>query len=163
MSENSYKKMLSFLENHIFLKNIVVLLGKVITVAVYIFFPAFLIYLYLISYNGLLKIILIPLISFIILSIVRRIINLPRPYEKYDITPLYKKDTKGLSCPSRHTFSAFVIGFCVMYVSVPLGVVLTLLAVILAVTRVLCGVHFIRDVVWGAIAAALAAIIGILF
>lgn len=163
MSENSYKKMLSFLENHIFLKNIVVLLGKVITVAVYIFFPAFLIYLYLISYNGLLKMILIPLISFIILSIVRRIINLPRPYEKYDITPLYKKHTKGFSCPSRHTFSAFVIGFCVMYVSVPLGVVLTLLAVILAVTRVLCGVHFIRDVVWGAIAAALAAIIGILF
>lgn len=163
MSENSYKKMLSFLENHIFLKNIVVLLGKVITVTVYIFFPAFLIYLYLISYNGLLKIILIPFISFIILSIVRRIINLPRPYEKYDITPLYKKDTKGLSCPSRHTFSAFVIGFCVMYVSVPLGVILTLLAVILAVTRVICGVHFIRDVVWGAIAAALAAIIGILF
>ncbi len=163
MSENSYKKMLAFMENHNFLKRFAVISGKVITLAVYIFYPIFLIYLYSISYSGLIKIVLIPLVSFIVLSIVRRLINAPRPYEKFDIKPLYDKHTKGQSCPSRHTFSAFVIGFCAMYVSVPLGVVLTLLAVILAVTRVLCGVHFIRDVVWGTIAAALAAIIGILF
>ena len=77
--------------------------------------------------------------------------------------PLYDKKTKGQSCPSRHTFSAFVIGFCAMYVSIPLGIVLTVMAIILAVSRVLCGVHFIRDVVCGLVAAAIAAIIGILF
>lgn len=158
MSENSYKKMLSFMENHKFLKKSAVITGKVITLAVYIFYPLFLAYLYLISYSGLMKIILIPLISFIVLSIARRLINAPRPYEKFDIKPLYDKKTKGQSCPSRHTFSAFVIAFCAMYVSIPLGITLTVLAIILAVSRVLCGVHFIKDVVWGAVSAVLGAV-----
>ncbi len=161
MKENSYKKMLVFLENNPTLKKVVVMANKIITVAIYLFYPLFLVYLYLISYSGLTKIILIPLISFTILSIVRKIINYPRPYEKYDITPLCKKGAKGLSCPSRHTFSAFVISFCVMYVSLPLGIALSVLSIILAVTRVLCGIHFIRDVIWGMAAALIPAIIGI--
>ena len=109
------------------------------------------------------KILLIPLVSFIVLSIIRYFLNMPRPYEKYDIKPLYNKKTKGKSCPSRHTFSAFVIGFSVMYVSFPLGALITFLAIILAITRVVCGIHFIRDVVWGLIAAVLSALMGLLF
>ena len=158
MSENSYKKMLSFMESHKPLKKVVIPTGKIITVSVYVFYPLFLIYLYLISYKEIAKIILIPLVSFIILSIVRYLLNLPRPYEKYDIKPLYNKKTKGKSCPSRHTFSAFIISFCIMYVSLPLGVILTILSILLAISRVLCGIHFIRDILWGFISALLAAI-----
>ena len=163
MRENTYKKMLNFMCRHKILKNAAITLGKTITIAVYIFYPMLLFYLYYIKSTQFLRILLIPLISFTVLSIVRYFLNMPRPYEKYDIIPLYNKKTKGKSCPSRHTFSAFVIGFCIMYISVPLGAVIVLLAVILAVTRVVCGIHFIRDVVWGLIAAVLSALMGLLF
>ena len=163
MRENTYKDMLCFMQQHKILKNAVIILGKTITIAVYIFYPMLLVYLYYIKNTQFLKILLIPLVSFIVLSTVRYFLNMPRPYEKYDIKPLYNKKTKGKSCPSRHTFSAFVIGFSIMYVSVPLGTVITFLAIILAVTRVLCGIHFIRDVIWGLIAAVLSALMGLLF
>ncbi len=163
MRENTYKNMLRFMQKHKILKNLAITLGKTITIAVYIFYPMLLFYLYYIKSTQFLRILLIPLISFTVLSIVRYFLNMPRPYEKYDIIPLYNKKTKGKSCPSRHTFSAFVIGFCIMYISVPLGAVIVLLAVILAVTRVVCGIHFIRDVVWGLIAAVLSALMGLLF
>lgn len=151
------------MQKHKILKNLAITLGKTITIALYIFYPMLLFYLYYIKSTQFLRILLIPLISFTVLSIVRYFLNMPRPYEKYDIIPLYNKKTKGKSCPSRHTFSAFVIGFCIMYISVPLGAVIVLLAVILAVTRVVCGIHFIRDVVWGLIAAVLSALMGLLF
>ena len=163
MRENTYKRMLNFMCRHKILKNAAITLGKTITIEVYIFYPMLLVYLYSIKSTQFLKILLIPLVSFIVLSIIRYFLNMPRPYEKYDIKPLYNKKTKGKSCPSRHTFSAFVIGFSVMYVSFPLGALITFLAIILAITRVVCGIHFIRDVVWGLIAAVLSALMGLLF
>ena len=163
MQERAYKNMLSFMLRHKIFKNIAIILGKTITISVYVFYPLFLAYLYSIKSPESFKITIIPLVSFIILSVVRYFLNFPRPYEKYDIKPLYNKKTKGKSCPSRHTFSAFVIGFCVMYVSLPLGALIVGLAAILAVSRVLCGIHFIRDVVWGFAAAVLSALTGLLF
>ncbi len=163
MNEESYKKIFIFFENHTFLKQMVIILGKAITVSIYIFYPLFLLFLYLMSNDNFLKILLIPLISFVALSIIRRLLNFPRPYEKYDIKPLYNKSTKGCSFPSRHTFSAFVIAFTAFFVSVPLSIVLIFLAVILGATRVLCGIHFIKDIVAGIVFAALSALCGMFF
>lgn len=163
MQEKNYKKMLAFMQQHKIAKNIAIVSGKTITISVYIFYPLFLAYLYFIKSPEALKITIIPLVSFMVLSVVRYFLNFPRPYEKYDIEPLYDKKTKGKSCPSRHTFSAFVIGFCIMFVSFPLGCTIVGLAVILAVSRVLCGIHFIRDVIWGLISAVLSASIGLIF
>lgn len=162
MREDLYEKIFLYFKNHNFLKQTVVILGKAITVSIYIFYPLFLLCLYLMKNDNFFKTLLIPLISFIVLSIIRRLLNFPRPYEKYDIKPLYNKSTKGCSFPSRHTFSAFVIAFTTFSVSIPLGSVLTVLAVTLAVTRVLCGIHFIRDVIAGAVFAAFSAICGML-
>ena len=70
-----------------------------------------------------------------------------RPYVVYDFTPLIVKEKKGQSMPSRHVFSAFVIAMSALYICIPLGIFMMLLAVIMAFERVICGVHFPKDVI----------------
>ena len=45
---------------------------------------------------------LIPASGFVILSLFRKKINHPRPYETWGISPLLEKDSSGQSMPSRH-------------------------------------------------------------
>ena len=70
-------------------------------------------------------------------------------YTKYGFVPLFPKDKTGQSMPSRHCFSAAAIAAAVWYVLPPLGAVLAVLAVIIAVSRVVTGVHFVSDVLAG--------------
>ena len=100
--------------------------------------------------------ILIPGVSFILLTIIRDRLNWKRPYEEHDIQPLITKNTKGHSMPSRHVFSCTVIAMCVLSLSVPAGVICLLFALILCITRVLGGVHYPRDVIAGLIIGILA-------
>ena len=90
------------------------------------------------------KLILTPFTSFILVSVIRKCIDAKRPYEKYNIKPLFVKDTKGDSMPSRHVFSITIIAMCWLYVSVPVGIIMLMLVAIMAASRVLAGVHFVR-------------------
>lgn len=94
-------------------------------------------------------VVLTPLTSFILVSVIRKCIDAKRPYEKYNIKPLFIKETKGESMPSRHVFSITIIAMCWLYVSVPVGIIMLMLVAIMAASRVLAGVHFVRDVVVG--------------
>lgn len=98
---------------------------------------------------------LVPLVGvtavgFVAVSFFRRRFNAPRPYECCAIAPLIARDGAGKSFPSRHAFSAFAIAASWFAASAPVAVVLLVAAVVLAVCRVLGGVHFPRDVVAGA-------------
>lgn len=92
---------------------------------------------------------LIPGIGFILLSFIRQRIDAPRPYEEFSINPLILRQKTGDSLPSRHVFSATVIAMCGLKLNLILGVILLVLAVVSAITRVIGGVHFPRDVVIG--------------
>lgn len=94
--------------------------------------------------------------------LLRAALNRPRPYEALNFTPLFPKDTKGQSMPSRHCFSAAAIVAAAFTVWVPLGVAACLLAAVVAVTRVLTGVHYPSDVLAGLAFGAGAAVIGFL-
>ena len=105
-----------------------------------------------------------PGISFVLLSVVRKLINRPRPYETFDVPSVIKKDKKGESFPSRHVFSATIIAMTFLLMS-PwswLGVIFLFVSVMLAVVRVVSGVHFISDVIAGIVVAVLAAVVGYL-
>lgn len=160
MKEQSYKKMLSAVSANNNIAKLIVWTGKFITYGVYAFYPLLVLYLAFFGRSLLVRVIAVPAVSFIAVSVVRHLLNMPRPYEKYDITPLYNKKTRGNSFPSRHTFSVFIIGFAALYVCLPLGIVVFALGVLLAVSRVLCGVHFIKDVVSGFVSAAACGVIG---
>ena len=107
------------------------------------------------------KLILTPLTSFILVSVIRKCIDARRPYEKYDIKPLFVKVTKGESMPSRHVFSITIIAMCWLYVSIPIGIIILILVAVMAASRVLAGVHFVRDVVAGFLVGIICGIAGL--
>lgn len=137
-------------------------LHDVLPLVMYIFYPVQLITLAVnegFSSGIFLRFTLIPLLTLIAVSVVRALINAKRPYEVYGYTPAVNKNTHGKSFPSRHTVCAFIIAMAFLYVQTKLGVIMLLLAAAVGVTRVLAGVHFIRDVIGG---AAIGVIVGVL-
>ena len=91
----------------------------------------------------------IPASGFVILSLLRKKINAPRPYEEWDIKPLLDRDSPGQSMPSRHVFSATIISMACLHASLSVGVILLVFSTLLGLVRVLGGVHFPKDVVVG--------------
>ena len=139
----------------------IVSIGKAATTFVYVFYPLMLIVLAVVKSPNFLKAIIVPGVSFILVSVVRYFLNFPRPYEKIEeLVPLYEKKTKGKSFPSRHTFSAFCIAATAIYFNSNLGLFLFLVGAVLGLCRILSGVHFIRDVVVGAVFGTLCGVIG---
>ena len=101
-------------------------------------------------------------ISFALVSTVRKIINAKRPYEEYDFLTPEKNAKSGLSFPSRHVFSAFIIGTMAFTVSPMLAVASYIIGASLAACRVLLGIHYLRDVICGAAVGIFFGALGIL-
>ena len=92
---------------------------------------------------------LVPATGFVILSLFRKKINHPRPYETWDIAPLLDKDSSGQSMPSRHVFSATIISMACLHASLPVGLACLIFSALLGLVRVLGGVHYPKDVLVG--------------
>lgn len=122
-----------------------ILLTNIFNVA----YPCLFLTVFFFQRNKFSKILLIPAISFTLLSLVRKELNCPRPYEKDAIIPLIAKDTKGDSMPSRHVFSAVIIAMAFLYILPWLGIVLLILAAMSGCIRILGGVHYPWDVAVG--------------
>jgi membrane-associated phospholipid phosphatase len=102
-------------------------------------------------------------LPFFAVGFVRMMIDAPRPYELYDFYETKPKERAGRSFPSRHAYSSFVIATISFLYSVPLGIGLLLIGLALIASRVLLGIHFIRDVVAGAAIGIISGLIGIFF
>ena len=105
----------------------------------------------------------IPASGFVILSLLRKKINAPRPYEVWEIIPLLDRDSPGQSMPSRHVFSASIISMACLHASLSVGVILLILSVFLGLVRVLGGVHYPKDVLVGYICGLVWGVIFFLF
>ena len=105
----------------------------------------------------------IPASGFVILSLLRKKINVSRPYEEWAIKPLLDRDSPGQSMPSRHVFSATIISMACLHASLSAGVVLLVLSALLGLVRVLGGVHYPKDVVVAYICALVWGVIFFLF
>ena len=91
----------------------------------------------------------VPASAFVVGTLVRKLIDRPRPYTALGFTPLFPKDKTGQSMPSRHCFSAAAIAGTAWYVLPPLGAVLAVL-----------GVHYISDVLAGLAFGSVFAVLG---
>ncbi|MBQ2901457.1 MAG: phosphatase PAP2 family protein [Agathobacter sp.] len=168
MKKETYIKMTQpFRENPDLAKGIHIA-NKLCTGVMYLAYPVLLVYLFFYgkysSYFSFWRALFVPAISFVLLSVFRSVVNRPRPYEKFEVPPVIKKDTKGNSFPSRHVFSATMIAMTFVFMS-PwswLGCIFLGISILLAVVRVVSGVHYISDVVAGMVVAIGAAILGYL-
>ena len=138
---------------------------KAITYITAISYAVLLVWLFLHhEYYTVFQFILLPAVAFIIVSIFRKVYSAKRPYEIYGFEPVIEKETKGKSFPSRHVFSATMIAMTFILHS-PwslLGLIFLVVSIILAVVRVVSGVHYISDVVAGFLVAVVAAVLGYL-
>ena len=101
------------------------------------------------------------LVGYVAVSVMRKIIDAPRPYELYSFYEIKPKKKSGRSFPSRHAYSAFAIATLTFVLSTIFGFLFLALALVICVCRVLTGIHFIRDVVAGAIIGILSGVLGI--
>lgn len=131
-----------------------------LTCVLYAIYPALLLWLLFRQDDRFIRVLLVPGIPFVLVTLLRNGCNAPRPYEILNIHPLIYKNTKGHSFPSRHVFSISVIATAFWYVKPWIGIVLLFCAVLMAVIRVLGGVHFPRDVIVGLLIGIGAGIVG---
>ena len=142
-------------------KTILYQLNRVITALFYPAFGLLLLTVWLTDTPGLLRAVLTCGISFVVLSIFRKVLNAPRPYETDPtIEPPTPNCKKGQSFPSRHVFSAFLITTAMAYFYPAFGVIFLVPACLLAWLRKELHYHHSRDVIWGAILALLCGAIG---
>lgn len=144
-----YQSWSRFLKEHPALLAGVLFGNRWISRIMYVLYPALLVYVLVVGYPNWWTFLLIPALGFVLLSLFREALNAPRPYEKENMIPILTKETSGQSFPSRHVFSATMISMCLLQVFPTLGLACLILAALLAVCRVLLGVHYPRDVVVG--------------
>ncbi len=102
----------------------------------------------------------VPAVTLLGVGVMRKLINKPRPYEKFSTSSLISKDKKGQSFPSNHAACSFVIAMAGFGVNPILGFVLLAIALLIALTRIFAGVHFVSDVIAG---AAIGILMGVVF
>lgn len=105
----------------------------------------------------------VPASGFVILSLLRKKLNAPRPYEVWEVVPLIDRDSPGQSMPSRHVFSATIISMTCLHASLSVGFILLILSAFLGLVRVLGGVHYPKDVVVGYICGLVWGVLFFLF
>lgn len=163
MKEDHYKFLSEYFTATKSRTNTLKALHDVLPAIMMLFYPMQLVYLLItegFKSEAFLKVALVPLTVLVLVTAMRYIINAKRPYEVFDYTPAVQKDTKGRSFPSRHTASAFIIAMAFLYLDTTLGIIMLCLSTLIGITRVLSGVHFIKDVIGGALISIVIGILG---
>ena len=127
------------------------LLNQLVTYIIYIAYPALALYLFMERDKRLWKIVLVPGVSFLLVSVFRAVYDEKRPYVAFDYKPVIQKEKKGKSMPSRHVFSAMILSAAFFYIVPASGIFMFVCALLMCVGRVLAGVHYPKDVLVGAL------------
>jgi len=125
------------------------LCNKIVTSVYYVVYPFLLLYLFIIQSEKLLPTILIPLLSIVGITLLRKVLACPRPYEEYPIDQILEKESQHNAMPSRHVFSASVIAMMCFTISPLFACILLVLAALEGYIRVVGGVHYPLDVIVG--------------
>lgn len=159
MKKETYEKMIRFFESSkgraVLLEGICKIL-PLICAAVYLVCGAALFYM---GDERLFPYLCVPAAGVVFVTVLRKLLNRPRPYEALGFTPFLKyREGKGQSFPSRHTASAFLISSACFYIFVWLGTVMFVIAVLIALSRVISGMHYPSDIISGIFISLLIAV-----
>ena len=162
MKEEQYKFLSEYFTASKSRTNTIKALHDILPAIMMLFYPMQLFYLLFtegFKNEVFLRVTFVPLGVLMLVTAMRCIFNAKRPYEVYNYTPAVPKNTKGKSFPSRHTACAFIIAMAFLYIDVKIGIIMLVLATLVGITRILSGVHFIRDVVSGALISIITGIV----
>lgn len=149
MNRNKYEIITSFFKNNKAANTALKIIYKYLPMLIFILYPIGIVWVFFKQSEILFQFVLVPLSVFLMVTALRKLINEQRPYEKYGIEPVFAKDTKGKSMPSRHTASAFIISIAMLRINPYLGIGFLVVSFVIMFSRVLAGVHYIRDVFVG--------------
>ena len=135
-------------------------LNRWLPIFVYCAYPLLLILLAVERDVRFYRVLIVPAIVYCSVTVLRKCLNFPRPYEKLSITPLISREGAGQSFPSRHASSVTIIAAAFWYIWPPAGIALSVIALIIAVIRPVAGIHFPRDVIAGVIYSIVIGTIG---
>lgn len=161
MTKSRYDRIEKFFKNHEKLYFFLRIIYKYASYPVFVLYPLLLIYTFLNrQIADFVKILVIPAVTFVMVTLLRLLINRARPYEALDINPLIKKNKSGQSFPSRHAASVFIIAMAFLYVNIYAGIALLILGTIMCAARVLAGVHYVSDVIVGVVISVILGVFG---
>ena len=150
MKKETYIKLMEYIRCRKALKGVIEVLYTALPLVMVIMYPL------IVVLNGIRGLdhkfilsVIVPAVTLVGVYIMRKLINKPRPYEKYSVSSLITKEKKGQSFPSNHAACGFVIAMTGFSISPLLGGLLLGVAVLIALTRIFSGVHFISDVAAG--------------
>lgn len=161
MNKEAYEKVISFIRSSKWLTKGVWGLSKVLPLLMAALYCAGCLVLIIMRHSMTFKFLAVPAFVFIFVTIFRKIINRKRPYDALEYQPLLSYEPgKGKSFPSRHTASAFVIAFAFWWICPWIGILLTIGAAGVAISRVVAGMHYISDVLAGLTLSLVSAFLG---
>ena len=111
----------------------------------------------------LVRVLLVPAACFALCTVLRPLIGRQRPYDRFGAEPVGRyRPGKGKSMPSRHTASAAAIALAAAYAfsSPAVTAFMVLLCLLIASLRVLCGQHYIGDVLAALALSGIVSLIG---
>lgn len=137
-----------------FIKSGIFFLSKFCPWIVGVFYVLFVLKLYLeYGVNQTLHLIYLPLLTTLLCFVLRICINRPRPWEKYAFKPVDDKNRGGHSFPSIHVGLALSITLCVIPFGPNMSLLLMTVTIVIIITRLLTGLHYISDIIFSIILA----------
>ena len=152
--EKIYTTILYWVRSNKNKERVIIYICKILPYITAISYVGLIIYVLAFNRDLVFYIISIPITIFLVVTILRKIWNRSRPYEIFNIQPLFQNKI-GESAPSRHTASAFAIALVGLLVNPYVGVILCFVASMIAISRFIAGVHFISDILIAIILAIL--------
>ena len=118
------------------------------------------------DYIEALRVVITAGVPFFTVGALRAWLMLPRPFEVYPFyeghpaAELFGGEKKSGSFPSRHAYSSFVIGTVFFFVNPWCALIFGVPAVLMCACRALLGIHFVRDLLAGALIGILSGVLG---
>ena len=148
MNKERYLNVLHWAEEKPIRKNILIGLNKVLPVVLASMYILSLCMCFFVYPVYCIRLIIRPAACFILITIIRNVVKAPRPYDTYEFVPLCGYHPgKNKSFPSRHTGSAAIIALEIFHLWRFPGTIALIMAIIVAIVRVVCGNHYIKDVI----------------
>ena len=155
MNRERYLKLLAWAKEKPIREKIICGLTKWIPIVLALLYVLSLLFCCILYRAALIRLFIRPLLCFLFVTMLRNLIKAPRPYDVLDYVPLCGYHPgKNRSFPSRHTASAVILALEINIIwGGIIGTFCICLSLVMGVCRILCGNHFIKDVLAGVVIA----------